>query len=236
MNEERVQKYLAACGIGSRRACEKLMAEGLVTVNGRVASLGDKVREGDVVCFNGREVKPQRDFVYLMLNKPLGVVSTARDDRGRKTVVDAVPEGYGRVYPVGRLDINTTGLLLLTNDGELANRLTHPSFAVEKTYRASIDGEISEESVQKLRAGVMLEDGMTAPAKVNVKRREDGWSVIEITIHEGKNRQVRRMLEAVGHRVRSLKRVRIGRILLGDLPKGEIRALLAEEIAYLKQF
>ena len=228
---ERLQKVLAQAGLGSRRTCEMLIEEGRVTVNGEVAVLGRRVEtiddrvEVDGVCIG---VAP--GLVYYLLNKPHGVVSTAADPQGRPTVVDLVPADP-RVYPVGRLDTDTEGLLLLTNDGELTHRLTHPSFGVEKEYLAEVDGEPSRGALRQLREGVALDDGLTAPAKVSAV----GPGVVKLIIHEGRNRQVRRMCEAVGHPVRRLVRTRIGPLRDATLAPGAWRALTIDEVRSLER-
>ena len=228
---ERLQKVLAQAGLGSRRTCEMLIEEGRVTVNGEVAVLGRRVEtiddrvEVDGVCIG---VAP--GLVYYLLNKPHGVVSTAADPQGRPTVVDLVPADP-RVYPVGRLDTETEGLLLLTNDGELTHRLTHPSFGVEKEYLAEVDGEPSRGALRQLREGVTLDDGLTAPAKVSAV----GPGVVKLIIHEGRNRQVRRMCEAVGHPVRRLVRTRIGPLRDATLAPGAWRALTIDEVRSLER-
>ena len=226
---ERLQKVLARTGFGSRRTCEELIAEGRVTVNGEVADLGRRVDvERDRVEVDGAAVGVRAGRVYYLLNKPRGVVATAADTHGRPTVVDLVP-GEPRVFPVGRLDADTEGLLLLTNDGELAHRLTHPSFGVEKEYLAEVVGTPSPAAVRRLREGVDLEDGRTAPARVAAVPPRG----LRIVIHEGRNRQVRRMCEAVGHRVVRLVRTRIGPLADRDLRPGEWRALSIAEVRSL---
>lgn len=229
---ERLQKVLAARGWGSRRTCEELIAAGRVTVNGEVAALGRRVDpERDRVEVDGAPVGTKPDLVYYLLNKPLGVVTTARDTHGRPTVVELVPP-EPRVFPVGRLDAETEGLLVLTNDGELANRIAHPSGGVEKEYLADVEAGkrgVAAAAVGKMRAGVELDDGVTAPAKVT----QPSPGVLRITIHEGRNRQVRRMCEAVGHPVRRLVRVRIGPISDRRLQPGVWRPLTPEEVRQL---
>lgn len=209
--------------------CEELIAEGRVTVNGEVAVLGRRVDpDRDVVEIDGVPVGVQPGLVYYLLNKPVGVVTTASDPEGRRTVVELVPSDP-RVFPVGRLDVMTEGLLLLTNDGALANHLAHPSHGVEKEYLAEVDGVVGGGALRRLRDGVELDDGITAPAKVS--QPEPG--VIRLTIHEGRNRQVRRMCEAVGHPVRRLVRVRIGPLRDAGLAPGEWRALSDAEVRTL---
>jgi 23S rRNA pseudouridine2605 synthase len=226
---ERLQKVLARAGLASRRVCEDLVAEGRVTVNGEVAELGRRVdAERDVIEVDGALVPTAPGLVYYALNKPAGVVTTAADTHGRPTVVDLVP-AEPRVFPVGRLDADSEGLLLLTNDGELTHRLTHPSFGVEKEYVASVEGDPSPAALRRLREGIELDDGPTAPAKV--ARLEAG--VVRITIHEGRNRQVRRMCEAVGHPVTRLVRTRIGPLADRRLKPGEWRPLSGAEVRAL---
>ncbi|MBO8141570.1 MAG: rRNA pseudouridine synthase [Firmicutes bacterium] len=235
MAAERLQKFLARAGIGSRRACEQLISQGRVRVNGRlVTEQGLRVDpERDKVQVDGRVVKPSGRFQYIMLNKPAGYVTTVRDPQGRPTVMHLLPE-RPRVFPVGRLDRDTEGLLLLTNDGELAYRLAHPRFQVEKRYRALVRGEVGPEAVRRLENGVVLDDGPTAPCRVRVIRREPERTLLELRLREGRKRQVRRMCEAVGHPVVALMRIAVGPVLLGRLPKGAWRPLTPEEIAALR--
>ncbi|MFM9137170.1 MAG: pseudouridine synthase [Actinomycetota bacterium] len=229
---ERLQKVLAARGWGSRRVCEEMIEDGRVTVNGVVARLGQRVDvERDLVEVDGAPVGMRPDFVYYLLNKPSGVVSTARDTHDRETVVDLVPE-EPRVYPVGRLDAETEGLLLLTNDGELTHRLTHPKFGVEKEYMAHVecsDKGVSGSALATLRNGVDIGDGVTSPAEVG----ELQPGVLRIVIHEGRNRQVRRMCEAVGHPVVRLVRTRIGPLTDRTLRPGQWRELTLAELRSL---
>ncbi len=228
---ERLQKVLARVGFGSRRGCEELIADGRVTVNGEVAELGRRVDvEVDRVEVDGVPLSIRPGLVYYLLNKPPGVVTTADDPHGRPTVVDLVPDDP-RVFPVGRLDIDTEGLLLLTNDGDLTHRLTHPSFGVEKEYLAHVVGEPTPGQVRRLREGVQLDDGMTAPAKAN----SVSPGVLRLAIHEGRNRQVRRMCDAIGHPVRRLVRTRIGPLADRTLKPGAWRSLTADEVRSLEQ-
>jgi 23S rRNA pseudouridine2605 synthase len=230
---ERLQKVLARAGIGSRRACEELIAAGRVTVDGEPARLGRRVHpDVDRVELDGVPVVVRDDLVYYLLNKPTGHVTTAHDPQGRRTVLGLVP-GEPRVFPVGRLDYDTEGLLILTNDGELTQLLTHPRHGVAKTYLAEVEGSPSPAEVRALREGVELDDGRTAPAAVSVVQDRGDQAAVELTIHEGRNRQVRRMCEAVGHPVRRLVRTRIGP--LGDrrLRPGEWRALTTAEVRSL---
>jgi 23S rRNA pseudouridine2605 synthase len=220
----RLNAYLARAGVASRRKADELIKAGRVTVNGRPGQLNMFVERTDRVEVDGEPVAPQ-PLTYVLLHKPAGVVTTARDPQGRPTVVDLVANDV-RVVPVGRLDVDTTGALLLTNDGELAHRLAHPKYEVEKVYEAEVEGEPSEEALRQLAEGVELEDGRTAPADV----RRLGPSRIELAIHEGRNRQVRRMLEAVGHPVRRLHRSRYAGVTLDDLAPGEWRELEQDEL------
>jgi 23S rRNA pseudouridine2605 synthase len=228
----RLAKYLAHAGVASRRAAETMIREGRVIVAGEIVlDPALDVDEHSGVAADGRKLdEPERHVVYA-LHKPLGVVSTAKDTHGRPTVVSLVPDESRRLYPVGRLDADSSGLILLTNDGALAQRLTHPSFEVPKTYRVGVGGgPVGESALAKLRAGVRLEDGMTAPAQV----RRVGQGVLEVTIHEGRNRQVRRMCEAVGHPVVALERTAFGRVKLGELAPGTSRRLGETELARLR--
>jgi len=235
---ERLQKILAQAGVASRRKCEELILAGAVEVNGeKVTTLGTKVDPStDVIAVNGKKIRGENK-VYLMLNKPKGVITSAKDPQGRKVVSDFLPGIKERVYPVGRLDYDTEGLLLLTNDGEFANLLTHPSNHVPKTYLATVKGVPHGSALEQLQKGIQLEDGMTAPAEVEYDdvRIESKESTIRITIHEGRNRQVRRMFEAIGHKVIKLKRVRFGEMGLDQLPRGKFRHLEPNEIKALIQ-
>jgi 23S rRNA pseudouridine2605 synthase len=229
----RLAKYLAHAGVASRRAAEELVRSGRVTVGGeQVRDPARDVDEGSGVALDGTEVAGPEARVVYAVHKPAGVVSTASDPGGRPTVVGLAPEESRRLYPVGRLDADTTGLLLLTNDGELAHRLTHPSFEVPKTYRAIVERPpVGEAALRALRAGVELEDGVTAPADVRRLARD----ALELTIHEGRKRQVRRMCDAVGHPVRALERVRFGPLELGALAPGAHRRLAAAEVEQLRR-
>jgi 23S rRNA pseudouridine2605 synthase len=227
---ERLQKVLAAAGLGSRRVCEILIEEERVTVNGEVAILGRRVDpETDRIEVDGLRVPVRPGLVTYLLNKPRGVVSTAADPQGRPTVVELVP-AEPRIFPVGRLDTDTEGLILLTNDGDLAHRLTHPSFGVEKEYLAQVDGSPTPADLRRLREGIELEDGMTAPAKASLTAP----GAVRLVIHEGRNRQVRRMLEAVGYPVKRLVRTRIGPLADRRLKPGEWRVLEMEEVRALE--
>jgi 23S rRNA pseudouridine2605 synthase len=229
----RLAKFLAGAGVASRRASELIIQEGRVSVDGRqVTDPARDVSDQNVVIVDGRQIggAPSELVVYAV-NKPAGVVSTAADTHGRRTVVSLVDTPL-RLYPVGRLDADTTGLILLTNDGALAHRLTHPSFEVDKTYRAVVARPpVRGQELDQLRAGVVLDDGKTAPARVTRVKPD----TLELTIHEGRKRQVKRMCEAVGHRVLELQRIRFGPLQLGDLKPGQIRKLTAAEISLLRQ-
>ncbi len=227
---ERLQKVLARHGFGSRRACEELIALGRVTVDGDVAVLGRRVDVAcDEVAVDGVAVGVRPGLVHYLLNKPRGVISTAEDTHGRRTVIDLVPP-EPRVFPVGRLDADTEGLLLLTNDGQMAHRLTHPSYGVDKEYLAQLRSSPSRSAVRSLREGVNLDDGPTAPARVNVVEAD----LVKIIIHEGRNRQVRRMCEAVGYPVVRLVRTRIGPVADRSLAPGEWRELTVLEVRSLE--
>lgn len=238
---ERLQKVIAHMGIASRRHAELLIRQGLVKVNGiTVTEQGLKVTSSDVIEVSGSTIKKNSVFTYILLNKPEGVITSASDPQQRKTVIDLIKsEIKQRVYPVGRLDYDTSGLLILTNDGELTYRLTHPSYGVDKTYRVWIEGNIPEEILHTLRNGVHLEDGITSPAKIRiVKKGNKGKdsTAVEITIHEGKNRQVKRMFEKVGYPVIGLQRIAFGTLHLDNLLKpGEFRHLLEGEVNDLKK-
>ena len=228
---ERLQKVLARVGIGSRRVCEDLIAEGRVTVDGEVAVLGRRVDvETALIELDGAPIGVRPDLVHYLLNKPAGVVTTADDPQGRPTVVGLVP-AEPRVFPVGRLDVDTEGLLLLTNDGELAHRLTHPSFGVEKEYVVELEGSPSRAALRRLREGVELDDGTTAPARAALQEP----SVVRLTVHEGRNRQVRRMCDAVGHPVVRLIRTRIGPLADRSLAPGAWRELTGDEVRSLQR-
>jgi 23S rRNA pseudouridine2605 synthase len=225
---ERLNKYLASTGLASRRAAEVYIREGRVTVNGAVGELGTRVEAGDDVRLDGDPVTPEATIVVL-LNKPAGMITSVGDPQGRPTVVDVVKSDV-RLFPVGRLDRATTGALVLTNDGALAHHLMHPRHGVEKTYLADLEGAPSDEALDRLRAGVELEDGITSPAAV----RRLSPTRVEITIHEGRNRQVRRMCAAVGYSVRTLHRSRYGPLTVDGLARGAWRAVEAEELAELR--
>ena len=234
----RLQKYLALSGVASRRNAEKMIADGRVAVNGTVITeMGVQVDElHDKVTVDGNLCRLEEEKHYLAYNKPIGEVTTVTDPEGRATVMDKFRDYPVRLYPVGRLDYDSEGLILLTNDGDLMNNLLHPSHEVDKTYLARVSNQVSDESIRRLRAGVKLDDGrMTSPAKVRFLKQEAFATVLLVTIHEGRYRQVRRMFEAVGHEVVQLKRVGFGTIMLGDLPRGSWRKLSDLEVKKLKE-
>lgn len=234
----RLQKYMAMCGVAARRKCEEIIVQGRVRVNGTVVTqMGTQVEAGDCVELDGRLLTPEERKRYVLYHKPAGEVTTVSDDKGRETVMDRFKDFGERLYPVGRLDYDSEGLLLLTNDGELAQRLTHPSCEVDKVYLARVAGNPSNEEIERLRRGVFMEgdERRTYPAQVQVVRDESLYSDILVTIHEGRNRQVRRMFDAVGHKVLLLRRVRFGALELGELRRGEWRELTAREVEALKR-
>ena len=232
----RLQKVIARSGIASRRKAEDLIKEGRVTVNGKTISvLGTCIDpQRDHVKVNGRHIKPAQPDVFLLLNKPAGCVSTMKDPLGRPTIADLLDKKSIRTFPVGRLDYDSEGLVLLTNNGTVAQACLHPQYHVPKTYLAKIKGVLTNEEVQQLKQGVLLDDGPTAPARVRKIRIAEANSWIELTIHEGRNHQVKRMLEAVGHPVIKLKRTKFGPLVLGDLPLGEVRYLTDKEANALR--
>lgn len=229
----RINKFLAACGIASRRECDKLVQSGAVKVNGRTALLGTDVSEGDSVTVNGSPVNIKKNEYYI-LNKPKGYICAVRDDKGRKTVLDLMPQGVGRIYPVGRLDYDSEGLLILTTDGALAQHLTHPSNEVPKTYLVKIEGTITEAGLNPIRSGIDIGGYVTKKCKAHIVETNREYTKIQITVTEGKNREIRKMFEALGKEVSLLKRIKIGDISLRGLDRGAYRKLSKEEIAYLQ--
>jgi 23S rRNA pseudouridine2605 synthase len=233
---ERLQKVMARAGLGSRRACEAMISQGRVRVNGEVAVLGQKVDlKQDHITVDGRPLGSSEKKRYLVVNKPVGYITSVKDQFGRPTVMDLVPHIEERVYPVGRLDYDSQGLILLTNDGWLANRVLHPRFELPKTYLVKLKGRISNESVNRLRNGVDLDDGPTNPAQVRLLKVDANTSLFEMVISEGRNRQVRRMCQAVGHQVEQLTRTAVGPIRLADLPLGASRDLTGAELKRLRE-
>ena len=232
----RLQKFLSKAGVASRRASEKLILQGRIKVNGKIVKeLGTKINPDlDEVEFDGKICKFNNKAVYIIKNKPKGVLTTLKDPLGRRTVIDLLKGVGERVFPVGRLDKDTEGLLLLTNDGDVTYKLTHPKYEIKKTYRACANGIINTKKIKALEKGIILEDGMTAPANARIIKIKKDSTIIEIKIHEGRNRQVRRMFKAIGHPVLKLKRTKIGKLSLKDLKTGVWRFLSQNEIDYIK--
>ncbi|WP_315322078.1 pseudouridine synthase [Fusobacterium pseudoperiodonticum] len=230
----RINKFLSSLGIASRRAIDKYVEEGRIKVNGVIASTGIDVTEEDEIYIDNKKIETSRieEKVYFMLNKPLEVLSASSDDRGRKTVVDLIKTDK-RIFPIGRLDYMTSGLILLTNDGELFNRLVHPKSEIYKKYYIKVFGEVKKEEIEELKKGVLLEDGKTLPAKVSGIKYDKNKTSMYISIREGRNRQIRRMIEKFGYKVLMLRREKIGELSLGDLKEGKYRELTREEIEYL---
>jgi len=235
MEEIRLQKYLAEAGIASRRKCEEYIEQGRVKVNNEIAILGTKVNPGiDIILFDNKKVDKKEELVYILLNKPIGYVTTTKDQFSRDSVLDLVKVKQ-RIVPVGRLDMYTSGALLLSNDGDFVYKITHPKHEINKTYTVTVKGIVTKEEVEKLEKGVEIEDYVTKPAKVRILKTdtEKDISRLEITIHEGKNREVRKMCEAVGRKVQALHRSKIGNIEVKDLKLGTWRYLNEKEIKYL---
>ena len=233
MPAERLQKVLAAAGQGSRRVSEQLIAEGRVMVNGAIATLGDRADPArDVIAVDGERIHVNTDLVYLLLNKPLGVVTTASDPEGRPTVLELVPS-TPRVFPIGRLDVDTSGLLLLTNDGELANRVAHPRYQVPKTYMVQVRGPVGRHVMKRFTQGIELEDGVARARSAKVKVADQSRSLLELVLTEGRKREVRRMVDAVGLELEALVRTRVGPIHLGDIKPYKVRPLNGKEVREL---
>ena len=231
----RLQKYLAQCGVASRRTAEKMIADGRVMINGAVVTqMGSQVELTDQVLVDGQPVSPEEEKHYLLYHKPMGEVTTASDPEGRATVLDKFRDYPVRLYPVGRLDYDSEGLLLLTNDGELTQHLLHPSKEVEKLYLAKVSNRLSVEDAKKLQEGVWINGRKTAPAKARILKYDTFSTTVLVSIHEGRNRQVRRMFEAVGHQVVLLRRVQFGPLKLGDVGRGQWRHLTSDEVKQLK--
>lgn len=228
----RINKYLAACGVASRRECDKLIANNAVKINGVLATVGADVSEGDAVTVNGNIVTV-KSHEYYILNKPKGYLCTVRDDKGRKTIMDLMPAGIGRIYPVGRLDYDSEGLIILTSDGELAQHLTHPSNEVPKTYLVKIEGTITEAGLNPIRSGIDIGGYVTKKCKAHIVETNKLYTKIHVTLTEGKNREIRKMFEAIGKEVTLLKRIKIGEINLRGLDRGAYRKLSKQEVAYL---
>ncbi|WP_312651856.1 pseudouridine synthase [Aminipila sp.] len=232
----RLNKYIAQAGLASRRKADEFTANGNVKINGLVVKeLGYDVKDGDVVEVNGRKIDTLKQKpVYIMLNKPLGYITTSEDEKGRLTVQDLVSDVDARLFAIGRLDYNTSGMLLMTNDGDMAYKLTHPKHHIYKTYRARVSGVLSNERIAKLKNGVDIGGFVTSKANVKVIKQGDRSAIVEIQIYEGKNRQVRKMFAAVGNKVQELERIAIGELYLGRLMVGHYRKLAPKEIEYLK--
>jgi len=234
-NLVRLQKFMADNGIASRRKSEELISQGKVRVNGVVARIGDKVDpKKDKITVSGKRIAVDNELVYVMLHKPRGYITTMSDERDRKCVAELVKDVNKRIYPIGRLDRESEGLLILTNDGELANAITHPKKHVPKTYRVTVRPSISEEQITKLSSGVEIDGRMTSPCEVNILEKQDGRVVLSMTIYEGRNRQIRKMCESLNLEVARLKRTQIGSLKLGMLPAGKYRLLTDDEVRKLK--
>lgn len=231
----RINKFLAEQGISSRRGSDQIIAEGRVTINGKPAKAGDDVAADDVVMVDGKILSHKVKYEYYLLNKPKGYVCTVSDDKGRKTVMDLLPAGAGRVFPVGRLDYDTEGMLILTNDGDLAYRLTAPRNEIPKTYLVRIEGTITDQKLNRLRAGVEIERGVvTKKCKITVTETSKTYTKLRVVLTEGKNREIRKMFEVVGKNVDFLKRLKIGELTLTGLDRGAVRRLTPEEVYYLQ--
>ena len=229
----RINKYLAQCGVASRRECDRLIAEGKVTVNGRPAGLGDDVNDGDNIKVEGRPVTVKKNEYYL-LHKPKGYLCTVSDDKGRKTVMDILGDGVGRVYPVGRLDYDSEGLLILTTDGELAQHLTHPSNEVPKTYLVKVEGRLTEADLNPIRSGIEIDGYVTKKCRAHIVETNKNYTKVELVLREGKNREIRKMFAAIGREVTLLKRTKVGELTLRGLDRGAFRKLTPAEVEYLK--
>lgn len=229
----RINKYLAQCGVASRRECDRLIAEGKVTVNGRPADLGDDVNDGDNIKVEGRPVSVKKNEYYL-LHKPKGYLCTVSDDKGRKTVMDILGDGVGRVYPVGRLDYDSEGLLILTTDGELAQHLTHPSNEVPKTYLVKVEGRLTEADLNPIRSGIEIDGYVTKKCRAHIVETNKDYTKVELVLREGKNREIRKMFAAIGREVTLLKRTKVGELTLRGLDRGAFRKLTPAEVEYLK--
>ena len=231
----RINKFLAESGVASRRNCDKLIKDGLVTVNGRVCSLGEEIDEfNDSVSVDGKKINKLKKFSYYVMNKPKGYVCTVSDDKGRKTVMDLLPPGVDRVFPVGRLDYDSEGMLIFTNDGDFANRLIHPSSEIPKTYLVKIEGSLEDSQILKLSRGVIIDGVKTKKCNIKIVDETKAFSKYHVTVTEGKNREIRKMFLTVGKEVKFLKRVKIGDLGMGGLDRGAVRKLNEQEIKYLK--
>lgn len=228
----RINKFLASAGVASRRECDKLIAEGKVTVNGKVAKLGLEVDEKDEIFVDGKGVSLRQNEYYI-LNKPKGYICSVTDDRGRKTVMDLMPDNVGRIYPVGRLDYDSEGLLIMTTDGELAQKLTHPSNEIPKTYLVKVEGTLTEAALNPIRSGIEIDGYITKKCKAHIVETNKFYTKIQITLTEGKNREVRKMFDAIGKEVMFLKRIKIGELTLRGVGRGDYRKLTPREVDYL---
>ena len=234
MEKVRINKFLASNGVASRREIDNMIKKGQIKINGKIPTSGERINNDDVIEINNKilNIEDKKEKVYFLLNKPLKVLSSVSDDRGRKTVVDMI-ETKERIYPIGRLDYETEGAILLTNDGDLFNKVIHPRTEIYKEYEVTVKGAITDKAITILKYGVELEDGITLPALIKIKEREDTFTKIILSIREGRNRQIRRMISAVGYRVEKLKRNKIGEIDISGLRSGEYRSLTEDEIKYL---
>ncbi len=229
----RINKYLSSCGIASRRHCDDLIKEGKVYINGKTAQIGDEVEDGDDILCDGKKIVPQKDE-YFILNKPKGYISSVHDEKGRKTVLDLLPKDAGRIYPVGRLDYDSEGLIILTTDGDLAQHLTHPSNEVPKTYLVKIKGHVTESDLNPIRSGIEIDGHLTKKCKAHIVETNKEYTKVNITLKEGKYHEVKKMFSSIGHEVQLLKRIKIGDLTLKGLDRGKWRRLTDNEIMYLK--
>jgi 23S rRNA pseudouridine2605 synthase len=232
--KERLHKFMARCGVASRRKCEEIVSFGRVKVNGEIVNsiimVDDEV---DIVELDGSVIKPEEKKVYIIINKPIDIITSAKDQFNRKTVIDLI-DVKERIFPVGRLDYDTSGILLLTNDGDVTYKMSHPSHEIDKVYVAEVIGKFTDKEIYEFQSGLQIEDYVTSPSTISILWEERDVSVVEITIHEGRNRQVRKMCEKIGHPVLRLKRTKFGKLEIGDLKMGDWRYLTEEEIDYLK--
>lgn len=234
--EERLQKYMARCGLASRRECEKIISQGKVTVNGKlILEMGKKINPSkDEIKVEGRLIVPETKKAYIILNKPVGYISTVSDPMGRPTILELIGDIGLRIFPVGRLDFDSQGLIILTNDGDFTYYLTHPKHGIKKEYRVLVSGSPKNEDIESLKRGINIDDYFTNPAEIININKEDGGSIFKVIINEGRNRQVRRMFDSIGHPVISLTRVSVGNITLGNLPLGSWRYLRQDEVDGIK--
>lgn len=231
----RINKFLAECGVASRRNCDKLIADGLVTVNGKVCSLGQEIDENnDSVSVNGKRINRVKKYSYYVMNKPKGYVCTVKDEKDIKTVMDLLPPGVDRVFPVGRLDYDSEGMLILTNDGDFCNRLIHPSSEIPKTYLVKIEGSLEDSELIRISRGVVIDGVKTKKCTIKVVDQTKTFTKYHVTVTEGRNREIRKLFMSAGKEVKFLKRIRIGDLGMGSLDRGAVRKLSQEEIEYLK--